>query len=170
MQTAPRERIASPRRELQTDSANGPEREGASARNLEPFLLLELRRSPTYGYELIRRLGDYGFRRALLQTTVIYQVLRRLEEAGAICSTWATQESGPARKYYELTTEGRDLLERRLQQLRRHVARVQRLLREDDTLGRREAEPVGPVEAEFPLTPPSLQMGEGNLVPERENG
>ena len=124
-----------------------PPREGtgASGRILEPFLLFELLRSPSYGYELIRRLDDYGFRRSEpTQSAVVYKVLRALEESGSIRSTWATQESGPARRYYELTDPGRALLDRRLDQLGRHRERIDRLLAEHEELVNRV--PVGELE------------------------
>lgn len=120
----------------------GREETGASGRILEPFLLFELLRSPSYGYELIRRLDEYGFRRAEpTQSAVVYKVLRSLEESGSIHSTWATQESGPARRYYELTDIGRALLERRVVQLRRHRERIDRLIADHDQLLSRIASP-----------------------------
>jgi poly-beta-hydroxybutyrate-responsive repressor len=73
-----------------------------------PRLLLELARKTSHGYELIERLGQEG------DTTPdpgnFYRMLRSLEEDGYVCSTWDTQNSGPARRVYELTDLGRDFL------------------------------------------------------------
>ena len=112
------------------DEPRGRDPSGTIGRNIEPFLLLELVRQPSYGYELIRRLADYGFRRATDEPGVVYKVLRSLEDHGSILSTWSTQESGPARRYYEITADGRELLQRRVGQLRRTQDRIDRLLRE----------------------------------------
>ncbi len=101
---------------------------GAIGRNIEPFLLLELLRAPSYGYDLIRRLADAGFRRATDEPGMVYKVLRSLEDTGSIRSSWSTQESGPARRYYEITDAGRALLRQRVGYLRRYVERVQWLL------------------------------------------
>ncbi len=101
---------------------------GTIGRNLEPYLLLELLRAPSYGYDLIRRLADYGFRRATNEPAVVYKVLRSLEEAGSIASQWSTAGSGPARRYYELTDEGRAALASRVRQLGRFRDRIERLL------------------------------------------
>src|SRR5262245_18817140 len=101
---------------------------GTIGRNIEPFLLLELLRAPSYGRDLIRCLDDYGFRRAFAEPGVVYKMLRALEDAGSIRSTWATRESGPARRYYEITDQGRDLLRHRAHQLQRYSVRVERLL------------------------------------------
>lgn len=100
----------------------------AVGRNLEPFLLFELDCAPSYGYNLVQRLKDYGFGPRTTQPSVVYRVLRSLEALGAIRSTWATQESGPSRRYYELTETGRELLVRRLAQLQRSIQRGERLL------------------------------------------
>lgn len=96
-------------------------------RNIEPFLLFELLLAPSYGYDLIRRLSENGFRRASAPGDV-YKVLRSLEDSGSIRSEWSTQASGPARRYYEITEQGQELLRHRVTQLKRHVDRVQQLL------------------------------------------
>lgn len=112
----------------------GRDPSGAIGRNLEPFLLFELLRAPSYGYDLIRRLADRGFRRATAEPAVVYRVLRSLEDSGFIRSIWSTQESGPARRYYELTEAGRAFLEGRIGQLQRYLDRVERLLHEYEAI------------------------------------
>ncbi len=99
----------------------------AVGRNLEAFLLLELLRLPSYGYDLIRRLADYGFKRAS-EPGVIYKILRSMEETGAIRSKWTPQESGPARRYYQITDNGKEILRRRTYHLKRLRDRIEQLL------------------------------------------
>ena len=103
---------------------------GSIGRNLEPFLLLELLRGPSYGYDLIRQIAAIGFRRASVEPGMVYKMLRSLEESGSIRSEWSTQESGPARRYYQLTDEGRAMLRRRVTQMARFQVRLQTLLRD----------------------------------------
>ena len=110
------------------EQRHGRDPSGTIGRNLEPFLLLELMRAPSYGYDLIRRLDDYGFRRATNEPAVVYKLLRSLEEGGVIASQWSTAASGPARRYYELTEAGRDLLRRRVRHLGRYKERIDRLI------------------------------------------
>ena len=74
----------------------------------QPRLLLELAKKTSHGYELIERLGQEG--NAPLDPGNFYRMLRSLEEDGCVCSTWDTQNSGPARRVYELTDEGREFL------------------------------------------------------------
>lgn len=112
------------------DEPGGRDPSGTIGRNIEPFLLFELVRQSSYGYDLIRWLADYGFRRATDEPGMVYKVLRSLEDHGSILSTWSTRESGPARRYYEITPDGHDLLRRRIGQLRRAQDRIDRLLRD----------------------------------------
>lgn len=39
----------------------------------------------------------------------LYRVLRRMEEEGFVISRWVEGESGPQRRDYEITAEGREL-------------------------------------------------------------
>ena len=113
---------------MEREDGKGRDPSGAIGRNIEPFLLFELLRAPSYGYDLIRRLGQYGFRRATEEPGVVYKVLRALEDNGSIQSEWATQESGPARRYYEITESGRAVLLRHTRHLSRYIDRVAQLL------------------------------------------
>jgi DNA-binding PadR family transcriptional regulator len=68
--------------------------------------VLALLRSRTYGYELLRVLGERGLP---TEEGTLYPVLRRLEGEGLLRSSWDTSGSRP-RKYYESTDEGRAAL------------------------------------------------------------
>jgi len=81
-----------------------------------PRLLLELAKKTSHGYELMERLSQEGV--AAPDPGNFYRMLRSLEEDGMVCSTWETQNSGPARRVYELTAEG-------LEYLRAWVATIQ---------------------------------------------
>ena len=136
---------------------------------------MELLRAPSYGYDLIRRLSDHGFRRATGDPGVVYKVLRSLEDAGSILSEWSTQESGPARRYYRITDAGRDDLRHRVQQLRRNQERVDRLL-VDYALLTGDAPDEEPAAASAPVLEPVLASSgrdENALTPtlsQRERG
>jgi poly-beta-hydroxybutyrate-responsive repressor len=75
----------------------------------QPRLLLELAKKPAHGYELIEHLSDAGGMAP--DPGNFYRVLRSLEEDGCVCSTWDTQNTGPARRVYELTDQGREFLQ-----------------------------------------------------------
>jgi len=78
-------------------------------RFMEPCLILLLLEKPSHGYELISRLQDFGFKDNQ-DPGMVYRALRRLEKQGVIRSHWDTLSSGPARRSYEVTYEGREAL------------------------------------------------------------
>lgn len=129
---------------------------GPTGRNLEPFLLLALLRGPSWGYDLARQLSAMGFRLGADEAGVVYKVLRSLQESGCIHSQWETRESGPARRHYEITAEGRSLLARRAHQLKRYRSRVDQLLHEYTELtGDDFSVPIDDVPVEREKTPKS---------------
>ena len=67
---------------------------------------LETRRS--YGLELVDRLREAGL--VALADASVYGVLHRLERDGLLEAVLEPSTSGPARKYYELTARGREVL------------------------------------------------------------
>ena len=83
---------------------------GQIARIVEPCLLILLQEHEHHGYELIAALGRFGLDPALLDSGLIYRILRQMEEAGWVASVWDTSGSGPARRVYSLTAEGRTAL------------------------------------------------------------
>ncbi|WP_321211828.1 PadR family transcriptional regulator [Methanothermobacter sp. DP] len=56
-----------------------------------------------YGYEIVRKLKESGFR---VEEGTIYPLLRRLEGEGILKSSWMTGEARP-RKYYRITDYGK---------------------------------------------------------------
>lgn len=71
-------------------------------------VLAALAEERRYGYALIRRLEDVlGL---VVGEGTVYPLLNRFRKEGLVRSTVEPSTSGPARKYYELTGEGRALL------------------------------------------------------------
>lgn len=71
------------------------------------LILQVLENGYRYGFEVMTLTG--------LASGTVYPALRRLEDAGFVISKWESQEIAqaeqrPARKYYEVTHEGRDAL------------------------------------------------------------
>jgi DNA-binding PadR family transcriptional regulator len=59
-----------------------------------------------YGYSLIQRLAEQGLD---IEEGTLYPLLRRLEKQGLLESEWEVGEARP-RKYYRISTAGRDVL------------------------------------------------------------
>ena len=83
---------------------------GKTERFIQPCLLLALRKQPSYGYELLEKIIEFGFLDGPADPGMVYRHLRKLEEEGFVSSAWDTSGTGPARRYYRLTTEGEELL------------------------------------------------------------
>ncbi|HLJ38220.1 MAG TPA: PadR family transcriptional regulator [Steroidobacteraceae bacterium] len=63
-----------------------------------------------YGYEIAKRLQRANEGEALFKEGTIYPVLRTLAAGGFLTSRVVPSYSGPARRYYRITDEGRALL------------------------------------------------------------
>jgi poly-beta-hydroxybutyrate-responsive repressor len=80
-------------------------------RFVEPSLLLLLRERPLHGYELLERIPELGLE-GRVDIGNLYRLLRALEDEGLVRSEWSADLPGPAKRTYELTDEGRRLLDR----------------------------------------------------------
>ncbi len=75
---------------------------------LEFCVLGVLAGGPAYGLELARRLSaDVPL---LASEGTLYPLLARLRRSGWVHSTWQESTSGPPRRYYQLTDDGRAAL------------------------------------------------------------
>ena len=96
-------------------------------RFVEPSLLLLLRERPLHGYELIERLPEVAGE-GRVDVGNLYRLLRALEAEGLVSSEWSAELPGPAKRTYELTDEGRRLLDRWAEALRQAQTDVQGFL------------------------------------------
>jgi PadR family transcriptional regulator len=82
---------------------------------LQHCLLLLLGEHATHGYDLVERLRPFGFDGSDPGGT--YRALRAMERRNLVMSSWEDSEAGPHRRVYELTGEGRVLLDRDAEEL-----------------------------------------------------
>ena len=73
-----------------------------------PLCVLGQLSVPTYGYLLVQNLDEKGLR---VEASTLYPLLRRLEKQNLLTSRWETEGAKP-RKYYELTSLGREIYEK----------------------------------------------------------
>lgn len=97
-------------------------------RFMQPCLLLLLQRHPAHGYELIQSLSDSGLMKSDPDPGSVYRHLRRLEEDGFVSSEWQTGGSGPAKRLYRLTPEGKEVLAAWVQTITNNKMRMERFL------------------------------------------
>ena len=75
-----------------------------------PIILGVIAKSPSYGYQIVKRINDEADDLFIWQEGTVYPVLHKLEKDGLIQSQWQTAETGRRRKYYFITTKGRKAL------------------------------------------------------------
>ncbi len=86
------------------------------------LVLAVLNKGESYGYRLIASLS--GYLESDMAEGTIYPLLSRLQREELIESRWQIMESGPARKYYNIQPEGREVLAT----MRDHWKQIHRLL------------------------------------------
>ncbi|MFX0537097.1 PadR family transcriptional regulator [Ornithinimicrobium sp. Y1847] len=74
---------------------------------LEHCVLALLQGEQRYGYDLVTELSDAGL---VASEGTIYPLLSRLRKDGLVQTTWGESPSGPPRRYYSLTSDGRRAL------------------------------------------------------------
>lgn len=103
-------------------------------RYIQPSILLVLYSRPSYGYELIQNIQNFGFLDGPAPPGMIYRHLRQFEEDGLVTSQWQTTGSGPAKRIYCITDEGKEVLSIWTDYLHTQVKNLQRLLQYYDHL------------------------------------
>ena len=86
------------------------------AASAAPLVLAILVEGDSYGYAIIKRVGELSGGRLQWTDGMLYPVLHRLERLGRVEARWATAESGRRRRYYRITGAGRAYLEAQREQ------------------------------------------------------
>lgn len=98
-------------------------------RLLRPAVLALLAREKTHGYNVVQKLKELEtFSEAPPDTSGVYKALKSMEEEGLISSSWEFGESGPAKKQYALTKDGKACLKRWAETLQAYRAQIDELL------------------------------------------
>ena len=86
------------------------------AASATPLVLAILSEGESYGYAILKRVGELS--RGELQWTdgMLYPLLHRLERKGSVKAVWSRSETGRRRKYYRLTRQGAAQLARHRRQ------------------------------------------------------
>ena len=83
-------------------------------------------RSEQYGYTLRKTLADHGME---IDEGTLYPLLRRLESQGLLVSQWR-EEDKRNKRFYRLSAEGREVLERLLTEWKAIGASLEGILEE----------------------------------------
>ena len=94
---------------------------------LELCVLVVLCRRDYYGYELVQTISQ----NIDIAEGTIYPLLRRLTKEGYFSTYLAESGEGPSRKYYQITDKGKRYKTELMEEWRRFIAGVSRLIEED---------------------------------------
>ncbi len=72
---------------------------------VEPCVLTLLTSGPAYSHDIVRTLA--GVEGMVTSEGTVYPMLSRLRRAGLVQTSWRESPTGPPRRYYELTAQGR---------------------------------------------------------------
>ena len=90
---------------------------------LDMCVLAVLARGDSYAYELVSTLAQT----MEISEGTIYPLMRRLQTEAWVSTYLVESTSGPPRKYYQLTTRGRDQLRETLEYWEKITATVKKL-------------------------------------------
>ena len=86
------------------------------AASATPLVLAILSEGESYGYAIIKRVGEVSGGELRWTDGMVYPLLHRLERKGLIEAVWGQSETGRRRKYYRLTRAGAEDLARQRRQ------------------------------------------------------
>ena len=94
-----------------------------TAASTKPIILAILKRGENYGYQIIQSVREISGGDLDWSEPMLYPVLKRMEREGLVRSQWKNTERGRFRRYYRLTANGHEELEReKVQWFKVHTA------------------------------------------------
>ena len=99
---------------------------GNVERFIEPCILLLLSKTSSHGYGLMEDLEKHCGERVDIGD--LYRTLRRMERDGWVESEWEKNKTGPDRRIYTITAEGKDFLKSAASSLTRTDKLIHRFL------------------------------------------
>jgi PadR family transcriptional regulator len=93
------------------------------------LILRTISREPLHGWGIAKRIQQLSDEELSVGQGSLYPALHRLEQQGWISATWKDTELGRSAKFYGLTREGRQQLERELESWKRLSGAVGLLLK-----------------------------------------
>jgi DNA-binding PadR family transcriptional regulator len=78
------------------------------AASSKPLILSMLSHGKSYGYQIIKNIENLSDGELTWTDAMLYPVLHRMENDGLIKSEWIVLENGRKRKYYTITSQGKE--------------------------------------------------------------
>ncbi len=84
---------------------------------------------PMHGYGIIKKIEDLSEGRHKVKSGTMYTTLRRMEKKKLLQSDWKKSESGPDKRMYSITKEGREHLKSWLEMVRERKKMMEKMTR-----------------------------------------
>ena len=97
--------------DLSTQTKKFQKELNAGAASLVLLSVLSRSKEAMYGYQIAKLLEERAPETPMMKQGTLYPVLRSLEENGLLESTVEPSVSGPPRRYYKITKDGRNILQ-----------------------------------------------------------
>ncbi|MEI3597670.1 MULTISPECIES: PadR family transcriptional regulator [unclassified Oceanobacillus] len=81
-----------------------------------------------YGYELVKEMAKRSDDQLQMKEGTLYPALHKMEKQDYVEHYWKQQEKGPARKYYRITEEGKEILAERTSEWKQYVQVMNNLI------------------------------------------
>lgn len=78
----------------------------------DSIILAQLSEGDSYGYRISKAVAAQSGGGLEMKEATLYTAFRRLEASGCIRSYWGDEQSGARRRYYSLTREGMEKLQK----------------------------------------------------------
>lgn len=95
---------------------------------LEMLVLKTLSLEPMHGWGISQRLRQRSGEVFDVQQGSLYPALQRMLRRGWLCAEWRVTDNNRRARYYELTREGRRVLDAEIREWRRAAGAVERVL------------------------------------------
>ena len=100
----------------------------------DAIILARLLQSDSYGYEINKTISTLSSGQFELKEATLYTAFKRLEEQGCIASFWGDSGAGARRRYYTITSEGREVCHRLLREWQETKQIMDQLLRSEGSI------------------------------------
>lgn len=95
---------------------------------LQPCILVQLSRTDCHGYDLLKGLQDFVDDAGDHDPSIVYRLMRDMEDNGYVSSYEGEVSYGPQRKMYSITEDGKATMKRWVKDLQRTRGEIDRLL------------------------------------------
>ena len=82
---------------------------------------------PLHGYGIIKRIEELSEGRHEIKSGTMYTTLRRMEKKGLLRSEWKESDSGPDKRVYHATEEGREHLKSWLEMIKERKRMMEKM-------------------------------------------